>query len=371
MSYKNTIVYFWSGTGNSFRVATRLGEIAEESGSKTKVVSIDAGNPSEEIKDGHETLIGIVFPTHGFTAPWHVLKFAWGLPRKHLTHAFCVATRAGLKSGPVFIPGISGSAAFLIGLILVLKGFDLRGLMSVDMPSNWFSLHPIQSRKSHVAIIDRADYKIVRFAGKIFSGVRVLFSLNNFYEILWGSLLSFISVCYLLLGRFFLAKLFFASPNCDGCGVCANNCSVNAIKMWGRENPRPFWKYNCESCMRCAAFCPRNAIEAGHSWGVLLYFITTIPVTAFLFSQMAIYFPAAGHLRETWVYEIINLLYFYPAIFISYFIFSALIRISSVNRIFTYSTMTHFSFWKRYREPDTKLKQIAMGKKSDTDPDMT
>lgn len=62
---------------------------------------------------------------------------------------------------------------------------------------------------------------------------------------------------------------FFANKNCDGCGLCANYCSIKAIKMRGKENPKPFWKYNCESCMRCAAFCPHNAIEAGHSWGVI------------------------------------------------------------------------------------------------------
>ena len=169
MTYKTAMIYFWSGTGNSFRVATRIGELAEEKGLNTQVVSIDAGSPLEEIKEGGDTLVGIVFPTHGFTAPWHVLKFAWLLPKSHSTHAFCVATRAGLKFGPVFIPGISGSAAFIIGLLLMLKGFSMRGTMSVDMPSNWFSLHPIQSRKSHAAIIERAEKKIVRFAEKILS----------------------------------------------------------------------------------------------------------------------------------------------------------------------------------------------------------
>ena len=363
MTYKTAMIYFWSGTGNSFRVATRIGELAEEEGLNTRVVSIDAGSPLEEIKEEGETLVGIVFPTHGFTAPWHVLKFAWRLPGSHSTHAFCVATRAGLKFGPVFIPGISGSAAFIIGLLLMLKGFSMRGTMSVDMPSNWFSLHPIQSRKSHAAIIERAEKKIVRFTDKILSVGMVWVSLNNLYEILWGSILSIISVCYLLIGRFFLAKLFFANPDCNGCGVCANHCSVNAIRMSGKANPRPFWKYNCESCMRCAAFCPQNAIEAGHSWGIILYFLTTIPVAAFLFSHLAIYFPAVGSLKGSWVNEIFNLLYFYPAIFISYVIFSALIRISAVHRIFTLTTLTHFPFWKRYREPDTMLKQIAVGKK--------
>ena len=124
-----------------------------------------------------------------------------------------------------------------------------------DVPSNWFSLHPIQSRKSHEAIIKRAERKVAWFMERILSSGKVWFTANNLYEITWGFLLSLISVAYLFIGRFFLAKLFFANKNCDGCGVCASYCSVEAIKMWGKENPRPFWRYNCESCMRCAAFC--------------------------------------------------------------------------------------------------------------------
>jgi hypothetical protein len=114
--------------------------------------------------------LGIIFPTHGFTAPWHILKFVWNLPRNRSTPAFCIAARAGLKFGPVFPPGISGSATFIIALMLLLKGYDVRGVMSVDIPSNWFSLHPIQSLKSHPAIIDRGEKKTAQFIEKILQG---------------------------------------------------------------------------------------------------------------------------------------------------------------------------------------------------------
>ncbi len=119
MQYKNAAIYFWSGTGNSYRVSTWMGKITEENGLNTRVVSIDKSNPTEEIKGGNDSLMGIVFPTHGFTAPWHILKFVWSLPYSNSTHVFCVATRAGLKFGPIFIPGISGSATFIIAMILI------------------------------------------------------------------------------------------------------------------------------------------------------------------------------------------------------------------------------------------------------------
>ncbi|MBW1815229.1 MAG: hypothetical protein JRJ39_16720 [Deltaproteobacteria bacterium] len=61
------------------------------------------------MKDLKTSLLGLVFPTHGFTAPWHMIKFTCRLPRVKKTSAFCTATRAGLKIGKVFTPGISGT----------------------------------------------------------------------------------------------------------------------------------------------------------------------------------------------------------------------------------------------------------------------
>jgi len=362
MPYSNTVIYFMTGTGNSYRVSTWVGRIAQEQRSNTLVVPIDRAKPSKEIGDGPSNLIGIVTPTHGFTAPWHVLKFAWRLPRGKRTHAFSIATRAGLKLGRIFTPGISGSATFLIALILRLKGYRVRGVAGVDMPSNWFSLHPIQRMENLEAIISRAENTTNEFAERILSNRKVWFTWNNLYEIVCGIVLSPISVGYLLAGRFFLAKLFFANTNCNGCGVCASNCPVGAIKMWGRANPRPFWKYNCESCMRCAAFCPPAAVEAGHSWGVILYFIGAAPVSAYLFARLGESVPGIAYLKGHWVGEILDFVYFYPAIFGSYVLFQILLRVPAINRFFTRTTLTHF--WGRYREPGTKLKHVAAGKQA-------
>ncbi len=362
--YKNLDIHFWSGTGNSYRIADYMRKTAEGNGLTTRIFMIEKSSNTTALKTATDSITGIVFPTHGFTAPWHILKFACRLPYGKSLHAFCAATRAGLKIGPAFIPGISGSAAFIVALIMLLKGYNVRGVMSVDMPSNWYSLHPIQSRISQEAIIDRARIKTDRFMDKILLNKKVWFTVNNLCEMFWGILLSLISIGYLFIGRFFLAKLFFANRNCDGCGVCADYCTLRAITMQGKTDPKPFWKYNCESCMRCSAFCPRNAVEAGHSWGVVLYFIAGVPASAYLFSWLSRYVPGVQMQSEGWFGNIINLLYYYPAIFISYFIFNALIRIPAVNWIFTHTTMTHLPFWGRYREPGTLLKNIAVRNKN-------
>ncbi|MCP5108213.1 MAG: (4Fe-4S)-binding protein, partial [bacterium] len=309
MTYRNTTIYFMSGTGNSYRVSEWMGETAAQKGSQSQVVSAMHNRKTKNIKHGKDNLLGIVFPAHGFTMPWHILKFVWRLPRGKSTHAFCAATRGSLKFGRVFVPGLSGSGTFIIALLLFLKGYNVRGVLSVNMPSNWFSLHPIQRAKSQGAVIARANPKVTGFIEKIFSKEKVWFTLNNLYEIIGGILLSLISIGYLFFGRFFLAKLFFANSNCNACGVCAGNCSFGAIRMWGKKSPKPFWKYSCESCMRCAALCPKNAIEAGQSWGVILYFITAIPVSFYIFSTLVLYIPGIENLNGSRLWSVLDMLY--------------------------------------------------------------
>ena len=178
------------------------------------------------------------------------------------------------------------------------------------------------------------------------------------YEIICGVLLSWISFVYLFFGRFFLAKLFFANLNCNGCGICVSNCSFGGIKIRGKKNPKPFWKYTCESCMKCSAVCPQNAIEAGQSWGIILYFIITIPFSVYILSYLYNLIPCILNVKGGWLGSIVNILFIYLALFISYRLFHILIQIPVINWIFTHTTMTHLKFWGRYQESETNLKEI-------------
>lgn len=131
--------------------------------------------------------------------------------------------------------------------------------------------------------------------------------------------------------------------------------------MWGKENPKPFWRYNCESCMRCAAFCPKDAIEAGHSWGLILYYITAIPAATYLLSWLDGYIPGMRNLDGTLFSEVLYLIYLYPSMFLSYRVFHLLTQIPAVNWFFAHTTFTHY--WGRYREPNIKLRDLRLIKK--------
>ena len=57
-----------------------------------------------------------------------------------------------------------------------------------------------------------------------------------------------------------LAKDFYATQACIGCGTCVKLCPLNNIKL---ENKVPVWSDQCTHCMACISNCPTDAIEYG------------------------------------------------------------------------------------------------------------
>ena len=102
-------------------------------------------------------------------------------------------------------------------------------------------------------------------------------------------------------------------------------------------------------------------MEAGHSWAVLLYFIVSIPVFTTLLKWLHRIFNFVPAIRGYWINETLNIIYLLPALLFSYWVFWYLIRLPVVNTIFTFTTFTHY--YRRYHQPETKLKHIVRKKK--------
>jgi ferredoxin len=347
-----TRLYCFSGTGNTRRVARWTAAATRRRGIGASVHMIRHGMERPSPPEQGE-LTGLLTPTHGFTAPWSVISFALRLPWGGGGRAFVAATRGGTKFGPVFVPGLAASTCFLLALILLLRGYRVSGAASFNMASNWMSLHSGFRRDNARAINRRSVPKVRNFIDTILDGRSRWFTLNNLYEAIGALLLSFISVLYLLVGRFCLATAFFANGRCNGCNRCVRHCPVGAI-VHRDAGRRPYWRHTCESCMRCMAWCPTGAVEANQPYLVLISIaMLNIPWLALIGRHL--FFWADGFVKTVLVWSVL-IVAMYPIIAAGAVLLRALNRMRVPNRVMTLLTGTHY--YRRYHEPGTRLESL-------------
>jgi len=358
--FTGSLIYFMSGTGNSYRLAVWMREACRSIGMDSRVIPIDRARPREEIAAAPDTLVILAYPTHGFLPPWSMIKFIFKLPVRRGARIFWAPTRGSFYLGRVLVPGAAGPASFLPALILPLKGYRPLGMSSFDMPANMISIHSRLSDRNIERIKRKAARKLQRIFPRVLKGKGRWWTLNNLYELVWTiPLLGFFPLfplLYLLYGRLFMGKLMFAGGDCIGCGLCARSCPNHAIVMRGRRRPRPYWRHNCEDCLRCMNYCPQQAIEVGHSWGVILYLISLYPFSVTLFDLAARLWPPLEAARSWSAVTLFNAAWYYPVILLAYFLFSILIRWKPIALFFAWTTFTRL--FRRYHEPETGLSDL-------------
>jgi Pyruvate/2-oxoacid:ferredoxin oxidoreductase delta subunit len=279
-----------------------------------------------------------------------MIKFIVRFPFIKNSKVFLLNTRAGLKMSKIFIPGISGLAQFFPAAILRAKGYKIVGMQPLDLPSNWISLHPGVKEKVNISIHKRCKRIAERFSIKVLSGKKVYRALISTPIDL---AVSPISIGYYFIGRFAIAKTFYASDKCTNCGRCIEQCPVKAIKL---VNNSPFWSYNCESCMRCMNNCPERAIETSHGYFALMWYLAASFVVPFVLFKMM-----GGHIFGLSKHSVLNEILltlidwslWLVVIIIGYEILHRLLRIKLINKIIKYTSLTSYKFWRRYKSLKT------------------
>jgi Pyruvate/2-oxoacid:ferredoxin oxidoreductase delta subunit len=355
-NYDNFLIIYYSGTGNSKRVSEWIVQEAGHRGMKTHISSYHQFNPDDISDFSGKTLIGFFSATHGFNMPHSMLKFLFRFKLLKGSDVFIGNTRAGMKLSKLFLPGLSGIAMYFPALIMFFKGYKVKAMYPVDLPSNWISLHPGIRRKVVVSMVEHYEKLTKRFASKVLSGERVF--LKSFVLLPLDILVAPVGIGYYFVGRFILAKTFIANYKCNNCGICVEQCPTKSIIIY---NNRPYWKFTCESCMKCMNYCPQRAIETAHSMVFIILLSLSIFVNPYLSDRVtemvALWFNESRVAFESFYFMVqwsVTLIFFWGG----YKLLHYLMRYPRINKIITYTTLTTWKFWRRYKIPPNVAKQV-------------
>lgn len=235
----NTIIYYFSATGNSLVVARDLA--AELGDAKlmpiTKALKAGAGEMPE--------VVGIVFPVYMFGVPLIVADFLKIVKVKQGAYVFSLATLGGL-------PGRAHSQA---QEILRKRGIELAAGFSVLMPGNYTPLYEAKPKDAQQKMFKKEKTKIKEIARFVRERKKAMMEqkpfLPNFllYKLLYKGGSKQIPLS---------GKDFWFTAACTKCGLCARICPVLNIEM---RDGKPVWLDHCQHCMACLQWCPVEAIQ--------------------------------------------------------------------------------------------------------------
>jgi Pyruvate/2-oxoacid:ferredoxin oxidoreductase delta subunit len=341
--WNSLYIYYISGTGNARASSYWIADEARKLGLITRVIQIDRLKDIQWPSAEERPLIGFVFPTHGFNAPPIMLRFIAGFPKGLCNEVFLLNTRAGMKMGKLFMPGLSGVALMLPSFMLRVKGYKSIGLKSIDLPSNWISLHPGIKQTVIESIFQRCEKIARQFATTILEGNKVFSGLLSLPVDL---AISPIALGYYIGGRFFLSKTYIANNKCNNCGLCIKECPTESIKM---VNGRPFWMLTCESCMRCMNNCPHRAIEAAHGMAVVFWLAYAALSTSVLMFLTKL-FNITSIVWWWWIFtNIVGIALMVVTATILYRIFHFIMGWKPVEFVVRITSLTSYKFWRRYK----------------------
>jgi hypothetical protein len=200
-------IYYFSGTGNSRNVAFWISEVAARHDIECSLVNIGSINRLVTDPPPPGAMVIFISPVHGFNYPPVMLNFIARFPKGN-NHVVLMNTRAGMLIGKWITPGLTGIAFYFASLILLLKGYSIRGMVPVDMPSNWISIHPGLNDRTVKYLHAKNKERVIRHAEIILSGKLYFRAVR---EIIQDILISPVSLLYYFIGRFGFAKTFYAS----------------------------------------------------------------------------------------------------------------------------------------------------------------
>ena len=246
---KNVLIHYFSGTGNSFHAAELIGEVLSKNGYETIFHAIENGRYQDT---NNFDLHIFFFPVYATAVPHIMCKYMLNLLNGKEVKTAIITTNGRISTR--FRDGYQGWALHQARMLLCFKNYDVFFSDTLDYPHNMTAFFPPRSKENNQKIVEKVLPKINSISNKIIKGQkshRKIFLLN----FIWSIPLGFL---YSIIGRRIIGKLYITDLKCDLCGLCVQECPVNAIQI---KNNQILWNWNCEGCMRCINVCPKQSIQ--------------------------------------------------------------------------------------------------------------
>ena len=233
-----TTINYFSGTGNSLKIARMLAHELEEC---VLIPMVRLWRLERIIAP--EGNVGFVFPMYSYGLPDIVERFVKKIEFRSTDYIFAVVTRGGAQ----------GCALQKIEDILLERSRYLNSGYYVDMPSNYIPFNDVVPKEKQKKIFASAEKKMKKIVKTIRAqrtkGDKDKMLVRKFAQ---GNNRTFLEHVNMK------DENFQVDRNCISCGFCARICPVDNIIM---VNGGPIWQHHCQSCLACLHFCPKESIQ--------------------------------------------------------------------------------------------------------------
>ena len=235
---KKTIIFYFTGTGNSLYVAKGLAENFEQ----VDLTAIPKAIAEEQYNYEEYVRVGFVIPLYFMGMPKLVMEFLNKLNILSASYIFCVVTRAYTK-GMVFSE---------VDKSLRNKGKRLDYGKYISFPDSYIRWAGARDKEAQEKLFSESQKHLNIISKEIISNKREIDK--------EGIILKTSSY---IVNKFWLAtlktknKTFKISNDCIQCGICVKVCPSKNIKLDGVAIK---WGEKCQDCMACVQSCPKKAI---------------------------------------------------------------------------------------------------------------
>jgi len=238
---EKTVIYYYSGSGNSLSVAKHIGEKL----GNTTLLSVYTLRDDPEVPSEYAR-IGIVTATWFVRPPRVVKEVCEKLRCSRQQKIFILATCGGYD-GYVCID--------LKAILQPKTDFAVQTFMLPMPPNHIVGFSPMPDWINRIYLNHEAKAS-VKIAGKIQSDAPTRNRKGMNRKLLAGASKTFNG--WLGVDRDSVEGDFYTTDACTKCGVCEKLCKNGNIHLTGDG---PVWGHDCQQCMACIMWCPNRAIR--------------------------------------------------------------------------------------------------------------